>query len=172
MRPVPLLARSKVSLQISLQETVAQWPYRSIYWPDKIFILPRQFRAFGLSPPRAGGALTYRRSRVQVPSAPPFARESARILRCIVWRAAIGRITLLRLDTNLPGNPVDYFRSLTCSREGDVVLIVRIFAASSFASIANAKRLVNDLGEVCTTRKAALNARRGFTAGRALYVLI
>lgn len=89
-----------------------------------------------------------------------------------MWRAAIARITLLRLDTNLPGNPEDYFRSLTSSREGDVVPIVRVFTASSFASIANAKRLVNDLGEVCTTWKAALNARRGPTARRALDVLI
>jgi len=69
-----------------------------------------------------------------------------------VWRAAIGRIMLLLLlDTNLPENPEDYFRALTSSREGDVVSIVRVFTASSFASITNATRLVNDLGEVRTT---------------------
>lgn len=90
-----------------------------------------------------------------------------------MWRAAIGRIMLLLLlDTNLPENPEDYFRALTSSREGDVVSIVRVFTASSFASIANATRLVNDLGEVRTMWKAALNARRGSTARRALDVLI
>ncbi|WP_282824270.1 hypothetical protein [Gulosibacter sediminis] len=89
-----------------------------------------------------------------------------------MWRTAIGRITLLLLDTNLPENPEDYFRALTSSREGDVVSIVRVVTASSFASIANATRLVNDLGEVRTTWKAALNARRGSTARWALDVLI
>lgn len=68
-----------------------------------------------------------------------------------MWRAALGRIILLLLDTNLPENPEDYFRALTSSREGDVVSIVRVFTASSFASITNATRLVNDLGEVRTT---------------------
>jgi Fic family protein len=76
------------------------------------------------------------------------------------------------ISAGLLASPEDYFRALTSYRQGDVIPIVRVFTASSFAAIANAKRLVNDLGEVRSTWETALNARRGSTARRALEVLI
>lgn len=76
------------------------------------------------------------------------------------------------ISAGLLSEPEDYFRALTSYREGDVVPIVRVFTASSFAAIANAKRLVDDLGEVRANWEAVLDARRGSTARRALDVLI